>query len=564
MTEISIIICGQAGQGIQTVGYILAKAVLRSGYYIFAWQDFQSRIRGGESSFRLVISDQPVSSLPEKYDILISMDKSNTPFYAPLVKKSGIIIAENGSGENSVEAHFRKIAEDVGGNKIYANASAVGVVSGILGLDFKKIENVLKEEFSKKSDEVADKNIKVARYSCDETVKNNSKKFPPVKELKNPGRKILTGNESLALWAIAGGCRFMSAYPMTPSTGIITYLSETSHKTGILIEQAEDELAAINMALGASFAGVRSMTATSGGGFCLMVEGLSLAAMTETPVVIVLGQRPGPATGLPTRTEQGELNFALHSAHGEFPRFIFAPSNASDSFKIMIKAFEMSQKYRVPAIVLTDQYLADSYWTVENFNFENIKLNDCFSKPEDVAGEFKTYSITETGISERIKPGESENLVIADSDEHDQYGHITENLTIRKMMVEKRWRKLCLMTDEMNVPVPDGLYASEVVLVSWGSTGGIVSEVAGILSKKGTKTESINYTEIWPLKIPKEFFDKKRKFKIVVIENNFTGQFAGILEKEGVRIDGKINKYNGLPFTAEEITGEVEKTYGKN
>lgn len=564
MTEISIIICGQAGQGIQTVGYVLAKAVLRSGYYVFAWQDFQSRIRGGESSFRIVISEKPVSSLPEKYDILVSMDKSNTPFYVPLIKKSGIIIAANGSGENFIEVPFQKIAVDIGGHKIYSNASAVGTVSGIMGLDFKKIENVLKEEFSKKSDEVADKNIKVAKYSYDDTVKNNSKKFPPVKELKNPERKILTGNESLALGAIAGGCGFMSAYPMTPSTGIITYLSETSNKTGILTEQAEDEIAAVNMCLGASFAGVRSLTATSGGGFALMVEGLSLAAMTEMPIVIVLGQRPGPATGLPTRTEQGELNFALNAAHGEFPRFIFAPSDAASAFRLMIKAFEMSQKYRVPAIVLTDQYLADSYWTVEDFNFDDIKLNDYFSKPKNVTGEFKTYSITETGISERIKPGESENLVVADSDEHDQYGHITENLTIRKMMVEKRWKKLCLMSEEMNVAVPDGINDCSVVLVSWGSNNRVVPKSAEVLSNNGIKTKSINYTEIWPLKIPEEFFDKKRKFKIIVVENNFTGQFAGLLEKEGVKIYGKINKYNGLPFTEEEITGEIKKKYDKN
>lgn len=564
MTEISIIICGQAGQGIQTVGYVLAKAVLRSGCYVFAWQDFQSRIRGGESSFRIVINDNLISSLPEKYDILISMDKSNTPFYVPLIKKSGIILAENGPGESPVEAHFQKVAEEVGGNKIYANASAVGTVSGIIGLDFKEIEKVFKEEFSGKGDEVVNKNLAVAGYSFDAAVKAGGKKFPGIKKLGNPGRKILTGNESLALGAIAGGCGFMSAYPMTPSTGIITYLSETSHKTGILIEQAEDEIAAVNMCLGASFAGVRSLTATSGGGFCLMVEGLSLAAMTETPLVVVLGQRPGPATGLPTRTEQGELNFALHAAHGEFPRFIFAPSDAASAFRLMIKAFEMSQKYRVSAIVLTDQYLADSYWTVEDFNFDNIKLNDYFSKPGDIAGEFKTYSINETGVSQRLKPGESENLVIADSDEHDQYGHITENLTIRKMMVEKRWKKLCLMTDEMNVAVPDGLYGAEVVLVSWGSTGPAASKAAEVLVKNGIKTKSINYTEIWPLKIPKEFVDKKRKFKIVVVENNFTGQFAGLLEKYGVKIDAKINKYNGLPFTAEEITGEVTKIYGKN
>ncbi|MDD5687417.1 MAG: 2-oxoacid:acceptor oxidoreductase subunit alpha [Elusimicrobia bacterium] len=559
MAKTSIIICGQAGQGIQTVCNILAKAILRSGYYVFAWQDFQSRIRGGESSSRLVLSDMPVESLPEKYDILVSLDKSNTSVYLPFLKKDGIAVAEDETGENILAVPFQKTAVEIGGNKIYANASAIGTIAGIINLGFERIETVLREEFTRKSNEIADKNVLVAKYSYDWAVKN-SKKYPTeTKGLKNLNMKVMTGNESLALGAIAGGCKFMSAYPMTPSTGIITYLSETSHKTGILTEQAEDEISAINMVIGASYAGVRSLTATSGGGFCLMVEGLSLAAMTETPVVIVLGQRPGPATGLPTRTEQGELNFALNAAHGEFPRFIFAPSNAYDAFNIMIKAFEMSQKYRVPVIILTDQYLADSYWTVKNFNIDKVEIKDYFSNPNDIAGEFKKYSITDDGLSPRLKPGESENLVVDDSDEHDQYGHITENNTIRKLMVEKRWNKNCLMAEEMNVSVPDGIEDSELVLVSWGSNGGIVSYAVDVLLEKGIRAKNINYTEIWPLKIPKEFLDKNRKFKIVVIENNFTGQFARLLESEGVKIYGKILKYDGLPFTEDEVIEEVLK-----
>lgn len=564
MPKISIIICGQAGQGIQTVCYVLAKAILHSGYFVFAWQDFQSRIRGGESSSRLVLSDTPVESLPEKYDILVSLDKTNTPVYLPLLKKDGVAIAEDEAGEKFLAVPFQKTAVEIGGNKIYTNASAIGTIAGIIGLNFEKIEAVLKEEFAGKGGEVADKNILVAKNSYNWTVENCRKCSFKIKELENRNRKVMTGNEALALGAIAGGCRFMSAYPMTPSTGIITYLSATSRRTGILTEQAEDEIAAINMALGASYAGARSLTATSGGGFCLMVEGLSLSAMTETPVVIVLGQRPGPATGLPTRTEQGELNFAMNAGHGEFPRFIFAPSCAIDAFNIMIKAFEMSQEYRVPAIILTDQYLADSYWTVENFNIDNAEIKDYFSNPNDIAGEFKKYSITDDGISPRLKPGESENLVIDDSDEHDQYGHITEDNAIRKLMVEKRWKKYCLMADEMNLSVPEGIEDSEIVLVSWGSNGGTVSKTAEVLSGEGIKAKNINYTEILPLKIPKEFLDKDRKFKIIVIENNYTGQFARLLELQGVKVNKNILKYNGLPFTEDEIAGEILKYYGKN
>ncbi|OGS44519.1 MAG: hypothetical protein A2539_01300 [Elusimicrobia bacterium RIFOXYD2_FULL_34_15] len=563
MYKKSIIICGQAGQGIQTVCFILAKAIARSGYYVFAWQDFQSRIRGGESSSRLILSDEPVRSLPGEYDILASLNKTNTEMYLPLLKKDGIALAENETDKKFLSIPFQKFAMDIGENKIYTNAAAIGSIWGIVGLPIEKIEEVLKNEFTKKSENVANKNIAVAKYSYDWVQKNCSSCVQKIKIINDKPKMVMTGNEAISLGAIAADCRFMAAYPMTPSTGIITYLSETAHETGILTEQAEDEIASINMAIGASYAGVRSFTATSGGGFSLMVEGLALAAMTETPLVVVLGQRPGPATGLPTRTEQAELNFALNAAHGEFPRFIFAPSNPVEAFNLIIKAFELSQKYRVPAIVLTDQYLADSYWTVDDFDVNNIKINDYFTKPEEIKGEFKKYALTDDGISPRLKPGESEHLVVDDSDEHDQYGHITESSIIRKLMVEKRWKKYCLMVDEMRVIVPNDINESDVVLVSWGSNYGVTLKSAEILTSKGIKTVIINYSEIWPLKVPAVLLNRGRKFKIIVIENNFNGQFANLLEKEGVKIDNKILKYNGMPFTEDEITILISEKYGK-
>jgi len=554
----SILICGQAGQGIQTIGYLLSKILIKHGYYIFAWQDFQSRIRGGESSFRLVFKDVPVYSLPSKFDLILSLDENNTKFYSPLLKDSGLIISDSENFENGIKISFEEIAQKISGERIYSNSAAVGVVCGILGLDITILEEIFKLQFMSKGETVVKNNIEIAKYSI-ELISQNNKiiKIDRIKKLSDTTKILFTGNEAISLGAIFAGCKFVSAYPMTPSTGIITYLSETSQKTGILAEQSEDEISAINMALGASYAGVKSLTATSGGGFCLMVEGLSLSAMTEVPIVIILGQRPGPATGLPTRTEQGELNFVLNAGHGEFPRFVFAPSDAETAFYTIIKAFELSQKYRVPAIILTDQYLADSYWTIDNLDIDKIETKNYFLEKGKFIENFQTYKITETGISPRLKPGETENLVIVDSDEHDERGNLTEDNNVRKLMVEKRWKKFDLMKQEFGIPKICGEKDSEIILISWGTNKGIVSKVSLMFKEVGIKVATINYTEIFPLKISEELISFKGKK--IVIENNFTGQFTTLLEKSGLKIDNKILKYNGLPFSEEELFLEVKK-----
>jgi 2-oxoglutarate ferredoxin oxidoreductase subunit alpha len=355
---------------------------------------------------------------------------------------------------------------------------------------------------------------------------------------------------------------------MTPSTGIMVSLAKKARDYGIIVEQAEDEIAAINMALGASFAGVRSMTGSSGGGFALMVEGLSLAAMTETPIVIALAQRPGPATGLPTRTEQGELLFALHAGHGEFPRIIFAPGSPEEAFYLTNKAFDLSQRFQVPVFILTDQYLADTQWTYEKFDPERLVYEDYRLKDimvED-AREYRRHLFTENGISSFAIPGESERLVVTDSDEHDEEGHLVEDGYIRIKMVQKRYfLKKQAIAAHINAPFFYGSKDPEIVIVGWGSTYGIMKEAVDILSER-KPIAMLHFSEIYPFP-GRERIDYLnvlgKAAKTISIEQNATSQFAQLMKMEtGYDFTGHINKYDGRPFLVEELVGEINGFIG--
>jgi len=330
------------------------------------------------------------------------------------------------------------------------------------------------------------------------------------------------------------------------------------------VEQAEDEISAINMIIGASFAGVRSMTATSGGGFALMVEGLSLAGMTETPIVIALGQRPGPATGFPTRTEQADLLFAVHAGHGEFARIVFTPGTPEQAFLLVNKAFNLAEKYQVPTIILTDQYFNDSYWTVNDFDLENIEVeryltnNKWLNQP---AYTYQRYKLTENGISPRILPGLKNQLVYADSDEHTEEGHITESAEIRNKMVEKRLKRLDAIRNEFGpcYTFPDD--NQDIMLVSYGSTFGVVKETVDILREKKIKIGMLHLSEIYPF--PRESVMAKLTFsqKVFTVEHNATGQLARLITAETrIKVTDKILKFDGRPFSAPELVSRVEIT----
>ena len=388
-------------------------------------------------------------------------------------------------------------------------------------------------------------------------------------------KMLINSVEAIGLGAIASGCKFYSAYPMTPSTGLMNYIAGREKEFGIIVEQAEDEISAINMALGASFAGVRSMTGTAGGGFALMVEGLSLSGMTETPVVIALGQRPAPATGLPTRTEQGDLLFALHTAHGEFPRIIFAPGTPEQAFYLTNKAFDLAEKYQVPVIIMFDQYLSDSEWTFEEFDLEKIKYTDYRLRGDAFKNlkDYKRHAFTDTGVSPLGIPGDAEHLVVTDSDEHDEEGHIVEDAETRIKMVDKRlFKKLPLIKKEMEPPVLYGDNKPEVIIAGWGSNYGIMKEAVDELSNS-SRIAMLHFSEIYPFlpqpppsrgggegRVEFDYLKLLRGAKLTIcIENNATGQFARLMKAEtGYSFNGFINRYDGRPFTLEELVKEIK------
>jgi 2-oxoglutarate ferredoxin oxidoreductase subunit alpha len=554
MIDINIVVSGAAGQGIQTIGYIIAKTASEAGYYVFSWQEYESRIRGGSNSYRIRIGDEAVNGPLVSADVFLPLDKKSKAKYRPLLKETGIMIDEHETGDQVITVPFVSIAKNEFGNKLFANTVAAGALAAVLGIKPESLNDVITDEFTGKSNEIIRTNLaaaasgyKLAKTSCEGVC-------PWVLPRREQKQYLISGNEALALGAAAAGCRFIAAYPMTPSTGIITFLSKHKERLKIFTEQAEDEIAAINMVIGASYAGVRAMTATSGGGFALMVEGISLAGMTETPVVIVLGQRPAPATGLPTRTEQGDLLFAINAGHGEFPKLVFAPSDPYDAFHKIVRAFNLAEKYQMTAIVLSDQFLADSKFTVADFALDTMVNTSYLANYEDVV-DYKRYQLAETGISPRLYPGQSRHLVCCDSDEHDEYGHITEDLQLRNRMVEKRLKKFELLKTEILAPEAYRIDTAEDLLVSWGSSRNAVFEAVDKLRKKGTNVGSLHFTELWPL--PAYNFPHEKQYHLV--ESNATGQFGRLLRSEyGLTIKRTITRYDGLPLDSDYITEAFE------
>lgn len=559
--ELKIVIGGEAGQGIQTISVIMSKFFLRSGYYVFTEQSYQSRIRGGHNFTQVRVSTEPILSPDDGIDILMALNEDTINLHKGEVSPNGIIIYDNELIKHeAIDKIFfgvplQRIAVENAKTKLAVNSSACGVLVGLLDGDFSILETLMREQF--KDPEIGEKNVLTARAGY-EIGKNRKDFFFKTPSLANNNRLLIDGGSAVGFGAIVAGCRFLSAYPMTPGTAVMNYLAGHSKKYNIVVEQAEDEISAINMVLGASFAGVRSMVTTSGGGFALMVEGLSLAGMTETPCVIHIGQRPGPATGLPTRTEQAELLFVINAGHGEFPRYVTAPRDARDAFYKTIKAFNLADKYQIPSIILTDQFLIDSMETIEGLELNNIKIERYIEY--NPTKDYKRHLVTESGISPRALPGTDGILVITDSDEHDEEGHITEDLEIRKKLVEKRLKRGNLLKEDIEEPIYFGVSDPDVILIGWGSTYGAIKESVDRLIEEGFSIGLLHFSDVFPL--PYEQLEKYKGKRLISVEGNATGQFALLVRREtGIDIQEKILKYNGRPFTPSEIVREVKKIW---
>lgn len=566
--EVSVVLCGEAGQGIQTVEQILARCLKLSGFHVFATKEYMSRVRGGSNSTEIRISSKRVSAYLDRIDILIPfhqgaikhVEKRITPETIVLGDKE--IISKDSPLEvkEFVDIPFSKIASDIGG-RIYVNIIAAGVVLGTVGVEQHLLTNFIREFFSKKSEDVIKRNIEAIKkgYEVGTQILNSGKiEFTIRSSPRIKDENLLNGAEAVGLGALAGGCKFLSSYPMSPSTGVMVFLSQRTDDFDIVVEQAEDEISAINMAIGASYGGARSMVTTSGGGFALMIEGVSLAGMLEIPVVIHLGQRPGPATGLPTRTEQADLELALYSGHGEFPRIILAPGNLKDAFFLTQKAFNLADKYQIPVFVLTDQYLIDSLMNLPLLDISDTRDENHVVKTHK---GYKRYELTEDGISPRGIPGFGEGLVGVDSDEHDEEAHITEDLVLRKKMVDKRLKKLDSIKKEIVPPELVGSSNYKVLITGWGSTYNVVREALQELGREDISF--LHFKQVYPLYEGTGDYLQKAQ-KNIIIENNATSQFGKLIKLyTGVDIEAKILKYNGLAFSVEEVAAEIKKILGK-
>jgi len=557
-TDLTLLIGGTAGQGLVTLGQLLAKSLVNAGYSILVTQSYQSRIRGGHNTFAIRVSTEAVAAPRESVDLLIAMNAETVTLHRAEVTGGGLIVADEAHGietDGCLLVPYQQLGETR-----FANVVALGVVSVLLGLDQPLVAKTLDDFFGKKDHEMAEKNKQILTTALDwcgqQTV--TFEKLPPVAQPIQ--RMVMNGNEAIAMGALSAGVKFCSFYPMTPATSIALNLAAQAGRMGLVVEQAEDEIAAINMAIGASFAGVPSIVPTSGGGFALMTEGVSLAGMTETPVLIVVAQRPGPATGLPTRTEQADLELVLYAGHGEFPRAIFSPGTVEECFWLARKSVAVAAKFQSPVFLLTDQFLADSSRAVIPFDIDDLEAIDPGIETDASSLPYSRYAITPSGVSPRLLPGMTKHLVVADGDEHLVDGHLTEDLKVRNLMVEKRLRKEQGIMAEVVPPEFQGDQSPDLLLVTWGSSKGSVMEAAAKLRNVSSRVGILHFSQVWPL-VPDQFLGYLESAgEVVCVEGNVYGQLARLIRREtGFGVHRRVLRYDGLPITPEYILRQLRR-----
>ncbi|RMG57404.1 MAG: 2-oxoacid:acceptor oxidoreductase subunit alpha, partial [Deltaproteobacteria bacterium] len=519
-------------------------------------REYMSRIRGGANSTTIRVSTRPVRSHATRIDILVPLKGEAAKRQLDRVTPDTVIIGEEDEAFTHVDCSANLCVPlstaGEGGRQDRANIVATGVIACIFDLEREILEKQVRQIFAPKGEETVRANLEALWRGCDlglSLVKGG--KVPTVGRRKAGKPLIMNGTDAVVIGALQGGCTFLSSYPMSPSTGVLTGLSGAADRFGLLVTQVEDEISAINTALGASYAGARAMVTTSGGGFDLMTEGISLAGIGEIPVVVHLAQRPGPGTGLPTRTAQEDLLLALHGGHGEFPRVILAPGDIEEGVSLTRRAFFLAEKYQVPVIVLTDQFFVDTIYDLTQVPLEETPPR--FIRETDET--YRRYAITDTGVSPLGIPGWGKGLVVVDSDEHDEEGHITEDLTLRVRMVEKRLRKREGLEAESVPPSLSGDPDFETLVVHWGSTKWAVREAIDSLGTGGIA--SLHFSQVYPLHpLGGEIMRKARR--LVLLEQNASGQFGSLLKREwGLDPHDKILRWDGLPFGYDEVAEKL-------
>jgi 2-oxoglutarate ferredoxin oxidoreductase subunit alpha len=571
---------GQAGDGIDATGEILAVSMARLGLHIFTYRVYPSRIRGGHTSYEVRVSDVPILCRSNEIDYLVALDQETIDVNVSELSKNGVLMHDSSFKPVLPEGiqfsvhgiPFVDLAQESGG-RIMKNMVALGATAGLLGFKLEAFNEALEDRFLKKGQKVIDKNIvaleKGSGFIRDSIEKKDAFRIESdklVKTARADRRLLMNGNQCLAFGALVGGCRFFSGYPITPATEIMEWLAMKLPEHGGIMVQSEDEIAAINMAIGAGYAGARSMTATSGPGLALMTEAISMAGMSETPVVIVDSQRAGPSTGLPTKHEQSDLLHITMGSHGDFPRLVLYPGSADECFYDIVKAFNLAEKYQCPVFVLSDESMSANKQTMDDLDMGRAEVTRHLLTQEELdkfeTGEFKRYLITEDGISKRSLPSMANGDYTSESNEHDEYGSISEDIPNRVQMMDKRLRKLDTASEELREgsTITYGKVESDMGLIGIGSTKGAILEAMEILESNGINAKFLQIRVLWPF--PKEpigqFIDSCSK--VAVIEHNATGQLARLIRSELSTADlANILKYDGTPFKPNEISMKIKE-----
>ncbi len=562
--RVTVAIGGEAGFGIMSAGLLLAKLASRSGYDVCDYTEYPSVIRGGHNVMWLTFGLEQVTSTHETVDVLIALTEETIHRHAHTIRRGGVLMYDSTHMMNThnvrndvrvIALPFAGLAKEVGGTILMKNTTALGAFTALSGASLPLLQALLEEEFAGKKNEVVQKNKAVAEAGYNAMLGKHQKHIfqflAPQKSVQS--NMVVTGNEAIALSAIGANMQFLAMYPMTPTSNILHVLAAHAEEFGYVCLQSEDEISAITMAIGASYTGARAMTATSGGGFCLMTEGYGLAAMTETPLVIIEGQRGGPATGLPTWTEQGDLQFVLHAHQGEFPRIVVAAGDVSEAYRMTEQAFYLADMYQTPVVVLVDKHVCEGHQSVTPF-VPNKMYHNRGKLVQKKMKAYARYALHEGNISPRSVPGVG-NCVVANSDEHDERGYSSEDAAMRRAQMEKRMRKMDMVAaSDMQPPTVYGPEHADITIVSWGSTKGAILEALRELPH-------VNYVHItWMSPFPKEVVQRllRQASRLLLIEANYSGQLGQLIrEHTGIELSQRFLKYDGRPFFPEEIIAYI-------
>lgn len=560
-------IAGKAGEGIMLSAKIFARACKRQGMQVFNYYEYPSLIKGGHQTGQVYAAYQFASCQQKQLDLLIALNENGIKNHLSEITDQTMIILNSDSGQMDKNQELAKkgktitlplvsITQQEVGNKLAVNILTLGISAALLGLNDQIMTDCIKEEFKDKGEEFINLNLKAYHVGKQQII---DRKLSSEENLEkaNDDHILLTGNEAIGLGAIAAGAQYLASYPMTPTSSLMHYLAAQQEKYPLIVKHVEDEIAAIHQAMGAAFTGVRSMTCTSGGGFALMVEGLSMAGIAELPLVIVEGMRGTPATGMPTWTAQADLQFVLRAGHGDFPRVIFTPGTVEEHYSLTIKAFYLAEKYQIPVFILSDKYILESHQTMKTPAGKNNYARESLVEGKiDQVSHYLRYQITENGISPRSIPGQEHGLYLANSYEHDEEGFATEESEKINQQAEKRARKIELLRQELPVLSLIGQEKAPITLVSWGST---INVLLAVQRQKPEQVNIIHLPVVWPF--PKEQFKNlaRQAKRLIMIEGNISGQGEDLIKQE-TRIEFKerIRRYDGRPFYVEEIIDQLK------